>query len=153
MRATFRNIAFALVLLSAVLSVLAVVDRNNAEIKTAQTDTYVRLTVLDLDGIPVHNAQVSVCGETFFTDNKGLSPSIQVTKLKNSFDNSVTDWHTVDIVIKKEGYVPTVMFNCVVYDKQMRKITVKIYPTDASDLPYVCYVESPPDDFVKNVVK
>lgn len=153
MRATFRNIAFALVLLSAVLSVLAVVDRNNAEIKTAQTDTYVRLTVLDLDGIPVHNAQVSVCGETFFTDNKGLSPSIQVTKLKNSFDNSVTDWHTVDIVIKKEGYVPTVMFNCVVYDKQTRKITVKIYPTDASDLPYVCYVESPPDDFVKNVVK
>lgn len=153
MKATFRNIAFALVILAAVLSVLAVVDRNNAEVKTAQTDTYVRVTVVDLDGAPVHKAQVTVCGETFFTDNKGLSPSIQIAKLENSFDSDVTEWHTVNVVIKKEGYVPTVMFNCVVYDKQTRKITVKIYPVDASDLPYVCYVESPPDDFVKDVIK
>jgi len=153
MKATFRNIAFALVALAAVLSVLAVVDRNNAEIKTAKTDTFVRVTVVDLDGMPVHKAQVSVCGETFFTDNKGLSPSIQLTKLENNFDNTVTDWHTVNVVIKKEGYVPTVMFNCVVYDKQTRKITVKIYPADASDLPYVCYVESPPDEYVKEAIK
>lgn len=153
MKATFRNIAFALVALAAVLSVLVVLDRKDGEVKTAQTDTFVRVTVVDLDGIPVHNAQVTVCGETFFTDNKGLSPSIQLTKLENAFDEKVTAWHTVNVVIKKEGYVPTVMFNCVVYDKETRKITVKIYPVDTSDLPYVCYVESPPDEFVKDVIK
>ncbi|MCM1289174.1 MAG: hypothetical protein NC132_00740 [Corallococcus sp.] len=153
MKATFRNTAFVLVILAAVLSVLAVTDRNNAEIKTAKTDTCVRLNVTDLDGNPVHNAKVTVCGETFFTDNKGLSPSIQILDPQNAFDNNVTDWHTVDVIIKKDGYVPTIMFNCVVYDKQTRKISVKIYPLDASDLPYVCYVESPPDDFVKDMIK
>lgn len=153
MKATFRNIAFALVILAAVLSVLAVVDRSNEQVQTVKSDTFVRLTVVDLDGNPVHNAEVTVCGETFFTDNKGLSPSIKITKLENAFDKNVTEWYTVDVVIKKEGYVPTVMFNCVVYDNQTRKISVKIYPTDASDLPYVCYVESPPDEFVKDVIK
>ena len=132
---------------------MAVVDRGNAEVKTAKTDTFVRVTVLDLDGMPVHNAQVTVFGETFFTDNKGLSPTIQLAKLENSFDANISQWHTVNIVIKKDGYVPTIMFNCVVYDRQTRKITVKIYPTDGSDLPYVCYVESPPDDFVKDLIK
>ena len=153
MKVTFKNIAFALVILAAVLSVLAVVDRGKTEVQTTKTDTFVRLTVLDLDGNPVHNAQVTVCSETFFTDNKGLSPTIQLAKLENSFDESITDWHTVNVIIKKDGYVPTVMFNCVVYDHDTRKITVKIYPVDASDLPYVCYVESPPDDYVKDLIK
>lgn len=153
MKATFRNIAFALVILAAVLSVLAVVDRNNEQVQTTKSDTYVRLTVMDLDGNPVQNAQVTVCGQTFFTDNKGLSPSIKITELENAFDRNVTDWHTVDVVIKKEGYVPTVMFNCVVYHNQTRKISVKIYPADASDLPYVSYVENPPDEYVKEIIK
>lgn len=153
LKATLRNVAFSLVILSMVLVVLVAID-NAGDIKVSQKDTYLRVYVVDLDDKPVHNAQITIGKNSFFTDNKGLSPTIQLSELTNSYDSSVTDWYTVNVVIKKEGYVPTVVFNCVVFDSQTRRLTVKVYQNDASALPYVCYVESPPSDFViKEIVK
>ena len=153
MRANFKNLPFALVMLAAILSVLAAVDRSNIGVQTSVADTCVRVTVLDLYGNVVPDAEVKVYDESFLTDGNGASSSIKIAKLINSYDDSITEWYTVNLVIIKDGYVPTVMFNCIVYRGKTRNISVKIYPEDASDLPYVSYVESPPDDYVREIIK
>lgn len=151
MKATLKNVAFSLAILAMVLVVLAIVD-SATDVKVGKSDTYLRVTVVDLDGKPVHNAQITVCDENFFTDNKGLSPSVQLTSPTNFYNKDITEWYTVNVTVKKEGFVPAVVFNCVVYQNQMRKLTVKIYPKDGSNLPYVCYVESPPSDYVESII-
>lgn len=150
MKATLKNICVALSLLAMVLVVLAAVDKASG-VEVANTKTYVKVTVVDLEGLPVHNAEVTVCGNSFYTDNKGNSPSIEITELVNSYDSEITSWFTATVIIKKDGFVPTVNFNCVAYGGQTRKLTVKIYPKDDSDLPFVSYVESPPDEYVKTL--
>ncbi len=151
MKATFKNIAFTLTIIALVIVVLSAVDTASS-IDVNNSDTYLRITVLDLDEKPLHNAEITLCGETFLTDNKGLSPNIQLLKEENFYDDDITQWHTVNVVIKKEGYVPAVVLNCVAYDCQTRRLTVKLYQIDGSNLPYVCYVESPPNDYVKNLI-
>lgn len=152
MKASIKNVAFFLVILSLVVVVLAAVDSASSINVGTNDDTYLRVTVVDLQDNPVHNAQIYVCAENFFTDNKGLSPNILLTDLKNVYDSSVTQWHTVNVVVKKDGFVPAVVLNCVVYHNQTRRLTIKIYPNDNSGLPYVCYVESPPHEYVKEMV-
>lgn len=151
MKATFKNIAVALSILAMVMVVLAAVDKASS-VTALNGKTYIKVTVVDTDGKPVHNAQVSVCGATFLTDNKGVSPSIEIAELNNRYDVSVTDWVTNDVIIKCDGFVPAIVFNCVSYAGQTRKLTVKIYPKDSSDLPYVSYVESPPDEYAKTLL-
>lgn len=146
-KATLKNVAFSLVILSMVLVVLVAVD-NARNINVSNADTCLRVYVVDLDEKPVHNAQITIGNDSFFTDNKGLSPTIPLPTLINSYDGSITDWYTVNVVIKKDGFVSTAVFNCVVFQGQTRRLTVKVYPKDTSALPYVCYVESPPSDFV-----
>ena len=150
-KATFKNIAVALILLSLVIVVLTSVDRVMS-VSASKSDTYIRVTVLDLNDQPVHNAQVTVGGEDFLTDNKGLSPTIRLKTLQNSYDSSVTDWYTVNVSVQSDKYVPAVIFNCIVYNEQTRRLTVRLYPKDGSNLPYVCYVESPPSDYIKGVL-
>ena len=152
MKATLKGVAIALSILAMVVVVLSAVDMAN-DVSVAVTDTYVKVTVVDLNDSPVHNAKVEINGQTFLTDNKGVSPSIQLDKLTNCYDANITDWGTVTIVITGENLTPTCVFNCVVYAKQTRKLTVKVYPLDDSNLPYVSYVESPPSDYIENLLK
>lgn len=131
--------------------VLAVVDTySDTSVSTAET--HVKVTVVDLNGAPIHNAQISIDGQSFYTDNKGLSPAIDIDNLSNCYDSAITVWGTVTVVVQKDGYTPAFVLNCVVYSGQTRKLTVKIYPLDSSDLPYVSYVESPPDDYLKSLL-
>lgn len=151
MKATFKSVAIALAILAITVGVLVAVDANLTTDVTA-SKTYLRVTVVDLNNVPVHNAKVTVCGSSFNTDNKGLSPAIEITDLTNCYDNAITDWITATVTVQKEGYVAAVCFNCVAYAGQTRKLTVKLYPVDGSDLPYTVYVESPPSDYVENVI-
>ena len=151
MKATLKGVAIALSILAMVVVILSAVDAAN-NVTVSATDTYIKVAVVDLNDAPVHNAKVTVGQKSFFTDNKGLSPSIQLTQYTNCYDSSITEWGTVTVIIEKDGYTPTFVFNCVVYDGQTRKLTVKAYPQDASELPYVSYVESPPDDYVKSLL-
>lgn len=151
MKASLQNVAFFLVILAVVVTVLAAVD-SVSSVNVDASDTYLRINVVDLDDNPVHNAQIYICEESFFTDNKGLSPNIMLTRLENAYDSSVSQWHTVNVVVKKEGYVPALVINCVVYHGQTRRLTIKVYPADSSGLPYVCYVESPPHEYVKEMI-
>ena len=143
--------AIALSILAMVVVILAAVDAAN-NITVSARDTYIKITVVDLNDAPVHNAKITINKQSFFTDNKGLSPSIELTEYSNSYDIKITEWGTVTVVIEKDGYTPTFVFNCIVYNGQSRSLTVKIYPKDASELPYVSYVESPPDEYVKSLL-
>lgn len=151
MKATFKNICVALSLLAMVMVVLLAIDKASS-VAVAAPKTYVKVTVIDLDGKPVHKAKVSVGNQTFFTDNKGLSSSIELTDLTNCYDSAITEWHTATVIVTAEGYVPSIVFNCVLYDGQTRKLTVKAYPVDSSELSHVSYVESPPDEYVKSLL-
>ena len=151
MKATFKNVAVALLILAAVMGTLIAVDASS-QTAMAVTNTFVKVAVVDLDGAPVHNAKVTVGQVSFYTDDKGLSPSIELATLTNSYDASITDWGTVTVVVEKDGYAPTFVFNCVVYNGQTRKLTVKIYSQDGSELPYVSYVETPPEDYLQKLL-
>ena len=151
MKATFKNIAVALSILAMVMVVLVAVDKASS-VTAVNNKTYIKVTVVDLNDNPVHNAKVSICGVTFFTDNKGVSPSIEISEPTNCYDNAITDWATNNVVVNCEGYVPAIVFNCVTYVGQTRKLTVKIYPKDESELSYVSYVECPPDDYAKTLL-
>ena len=56
--------------------------------------------------------------------------------------------HMTDTVIR-EAFEP--IKTEIVFDKQTRKLTVKIYPIDQSNLPYVCYVETPPAEYLNQL--
>ena len=151
MKATLKSIAVALSILAMVIVILSAIDGAN-NVTVSATDTYVKVAVVDLDNAPVHNAKITIGEHSFYTDNKGLSPAIELANFSNCYDSAVTDWGTVTVLIEKDGYAPTFVFNCVVYSGQTRKLTVKIYGVDASDLPYVSYVESPPDEYLKSLL-
>ncbi len=152
MKATLKNVAAALSLLALVIVVLTAID-HSVNVSASVSDTHIRVTVVDLDNNPVHNAKVTVLGSSFYTDNKGLSPAIEIGALTNCYDVNISEWGTVTVVVEKEGYPPAVALNCVCYNKQTRKLTVKLYGDDQSELPYVTYVESPPDDYIKTLLK
>lgn len=151
MKATLKNVAAALCLLAMVIVVLTAIDRSVSVSATAD-NTRIRVAVVDLDNNPVHNAKVTVAGQSFFTDDKGLSPSIEIAKLTNCYDQAVTDWGTVTVAVQRDGYAPAIALNCVCYFNQTRKLTVKLYDKDGSELPYVTYVESPPDEYLKTLL-
>ena len=148
-KATFKNIAISLVILSLVVVVLTTVDRVT-DVTANQNDTFLRVTVLDLEDKPVYNAQITVCNRGYNTNNNGLSPTIGLTSLENSYDTTISDWYTVNVTVQCDGYVAALVFNCVVYNGQTRRLTVRLYPKDSSNLPYVCYVESPPSEYIKS---
>lgn len=151
MKTTLKNVAIAVVALAMVLVVLSAIDKAS-DIGVSASKTAIKVTVVDLDNNPVHNAVVTIDGATFYCDNNGNSPVIEIANIHNSYDKNITAWHTQTVIITKAGYVPTVVLNCVVFDKETRKLTVKIYPVDESKLPYVCYVETPPSDYINQLV-
>lgn len=151
MKTTLKNVAIVVVVLSMVMVVLTAIDKAS-DVGVSATKTAIKVTVVDLNNNPVHNAQVTIDGQTFFCDNNGNSPVIDVANLTNCYDITITAWYTQTVVIKKDGYVPTVVLNCVLFDKETRKLTVKIYPADQSTLPYVCYVETPPTDYLNQLI-
>lgn len=151
MKATLKNVAAALCLLAMVIVVLTAIDRS-VNTAVAIADTSIRVAVVDLNGATVHNAKVTVANGSFYTDDKGFSPSIEIEKLTNCYDGALTEWGTVTVIVEKDGYAPAIVLNCVCYKGQTRKLTVKIYPADGSELPYVTYVESPPDEYIKTLL-
>ena len=150
-KTTTKSVAIALTVLAVVVSALVLAD-GLASKGTVANVTALRVSVVDLDGAPIHNAKVTVSKQSFFCDNKGRSPQIVPDKLVNAYDGAVADWYTVTVAVQADDFVPSVVFNCVVYLGQTRQLTVRMYPDDGSDLPVVTYVESPPSDYVKHIL-
>ncbi len=149
---TTRNFIISTLVLVVLVSCLYWVDAPSVDVATVE-NTRIRVTVLDVaDNSPVHNATVDISVTTeFFTDNTGLSPTIDVPTVANMYDSSITDWYCVDVVVTKSGYVSTIVVGCVLYDMQLRQLTVYLYHDDGT-LPYVCYVESPPSSYLESLV-
>lgn len=153
MKATLKNVSVALAILAVVVAALAIYDDGLPSVDSAgSAATYVRVSVTDLQGMPVHNARVTVLGQTFCTDNNGRSPLIDVSDAGNVYDASATTWKTVTAVVCCEGYVAAVALNYAVRCGETRNMTVKAYAVDASDLPYVCYVEAPPAEYMQQLI-
>ena len=151
MKATLKSIIVALTVLAVVVGTLLVLDAGNV-VGVKKSITAIKVTAVDLSGNSIHNASVTVCGQTFFTDDKGCSPQITPNVLVNCYDVSITDWYTTTVAVTCVGYVPSVVFNAVLFDGQTRRLIVKMYPVDDSELPFVSYVESPPDEYVKKIL-
>lgn len=149
MKTSWKNVALFLAALSMVLVVLTAID-TAAEMQTDASVTLLRVTVVDLQDVPLHNAEVTVFGQTFFTDNNGRSPVIQAEE-QNSYGD-ITSWHTATVTVQKQGFVPAVVINCVLTDGRQRDLKVRLYGVDGSDLPYVCYVESPPKQYLEGLL-
>ena len=124
---------------------------NSLSVSASQGQS-IRVIVTDINDRAVHNALVTVeSHDGFYTDNNGYSPVIRLDGVENSYDKSITDWYTVTVTVSIEGYVDTVVLNCVVYAQQTRTLNVRIYPVDSSELSVVCYVESPPDSYLQSL--
>lgn len=150
-KTNFKNVAISLLILLVVITGLSVLD---SVLQTSgEESTKIRVTVVDLNDKPVHNAEIHIGDVVFLTDNKGLSPTIELDNLQNVYDNAISSWCTVTVVAKRDGFVPAVVVNCVVYCAQTRWLTIRLYQKDESDLPYVCYVESPPNDYLQDLVE
>ncbi len=115
--------------------------------------TALKIKVTDLDGNAISKAQIKLVesGASFFTDNNGLSPTMEIQISKTAL-NVNESWSTVTVVVSREGFVTTVLFNCVVPDNQTRgDLTIRLFKLDQSELPYVAIVEVPPDDFIQSL--
>ena len=129
MKTSWKNVALFLAALSMVLVVLTAID-TAAEMQTDASVTLLRVTVVDLQDAPLHNAEVTVFGQTFFTDNNGRSPVIQAEE-QNSYGD-ITSWHTATVTVQKQGFVPAVVINCVLTDGKQRDLKVRLYGVDGS---------------------
>lgn len=150
---TKRNFIVSTLILVLTVGCLLWIDSDSMVDVSSTVDTTIRVTVVDVsDNSAVHNATVDIGGTTqFYTDNNGLSPTIQVPVTDNIYDDAITEWYCVNIVVSKEGYASTIVVACVVNVGQLREITVYMY--DYQDtLPYVCYVESPPDSYLSALI-
>lgn len=152
MKLTWKNFLIATAILICVLLVLTNVDKTASA--TQQSGAKIKVCVVDLQGNPVHNAMVKVVGTNlrFNTDNKGLSPLMDLPVFTNVYDATIDQWYTINLQVQKQGYVDTFVLNCVVYLQQNRNLTIRLYPVDSSNLPYVCYVESPPDEYLEGLL-
>ena len=152
MKLTWKSFLVVTAVLICALLVLTHVD--NSVSAQHQSGAKIKVNVVDLDGNPVHNAVVKVLGTSvqFNTDNKGLSPLMELPVETNVYDSTIDQWYTVNLQVQKQGYVDAFVLNCVVYLHQNRNVTVRVYPVDGSNLPYVCYVESPPNKYLESLI-
>lgn len=153
MKVTLKNLAWVVTVLALVLVILGAVDEKNGVTASTKQSSTLRITVTDLDGKTVSGAKVTVQGKTWLTDNNGQTPMIELEQGKNFYDGKIDDWFCVTIKVEKDGFVTALHFNAVIRCGELRKLGVKMYKADESELPYVCYVEAPPDEYVRRLVE
>lgn len=149
MKTTFRNIVIAIAVLFVVVAVLYIV--GGPTVTASKQPTQLRVYVVDTDGEPVTDARVCVDGVFVNSDVTGTA-NIVPKLLVNRYDDKISEWFTADVVVVKDGFVPAVVVGCVMYAEQTRKLTVRIYAKDGSDLPVVTYVESPPQQYLDSLI-
>lgn len=60
---------------------------------------------------------------------------------------------TVTLIVTKQGYLPTILSDCIVYLNADRKLTVNLFPNDGSlEVGYVTLCESPSDEWVRSLL-
>lgn len=148
MKKHFSTIIF-LSLLFVVILTLFVIDEYRG-VYVSDNQSSIKVLVTDLQGNAIQNAKISFENSEayFFTDNHGYSPSIP---LKRKTDNKL-DWFTVTLIIKASSYCDALLFDCVIYDFEQRFVQIRLYNDDGT-LPYVCYTETPPPNYIYQLLK
>ena len=118
MKATLKSIIVALTVLAVVVGTLLVLDAGNV-VGVKKSITAIKVTAVDLSGNSIHNASVTVCGQTFFTDDKGCSPQITPNVLVNCYDGSITDWYTTTVAVTCDGCRRWCSTPCCLTDKHV----------------------------------
>ena len=116
--------------------------------------TSVRFRVTDLNDHPLFHAEVSLPEHdlTFFTDNNGYTPKISLPVTQSGLSEKLnTDWFPVTVCARRDGFVPTVLFHCILYRSRFRDgPTLRLFSQAETSAPFVAIVETPPDDWTKD---
>ena len=119
----------------------------------------VRFRVRDaVTGKPLTHAVVCVLeqGDTFYTDNNGNSPIIDVPVVPdNRYDQFVKkEFGEVTVLVRYEGYIDYILLNYIVRENHSRGITdIHIFPRTAEDdLDYMTIVETPDDAWIRQIL-
>ena len=121
---------------------------NTSGQQATDSTTKLAVTVIDLSGNLIENAVVKVveCGITAKTDANGQTGELILSNLPAQ----QLDWCGLTVTVTRSGYVNTAVIDCVVYYGRTRTLKVRMYDDDGS-LPYVCYVECPPSEYVEGL--
>lgn len=135
----------SILIIFAIVAALFVIDEAHG-VYSQTNDNQLKVYVTDLNNKPVQNATVVIheSNARFFTDNKGYTPTMEVKRLVSDEKN----WFTVTVTVEAKGYVDTVLFDCVIYDKAQRVVQIRLYADDQSGLPFVAYTEIPPSNYI-----
>jgi hypothetical protein len=114
--------------------------------------TSVQFCVTDLEGNPIKDAVVTIKeeGKTDTTDSEGNTTQLVVRVVHNDI-NKNEDWFGVTVTVKAEGFVPMVIFNCILYESKMRQVNLRLFNDDGT-LPYTAYVEIPAVEIIRKLL-
>ena len=147
---TFRWLPF----LAAALLIGSVCIFNFRHADTVSSETTsVRFRITDLGGNALARAEVVLPEQdlVFYTDNNGYTPKILIPVSLNGLSEKLdTDWFPVTVYARCEGYVPTILFHCILYRSRFRDgPTIRLFTPQETSAPYVAIVETPPDDWTE----
>lgn len=145
--ATILTVLFAAVFCLSVVNCVLLSQTNVAIDDVTSQSAVLRVEVLDLSGNAVQNALIKVveCNTTAKTDDSG-----QTELTLSNMPQTNLNWCGLTVTVSRSGYVNTAVINCVVYYGRTRTLKVRMYDDDGT-LPYVCYVECPPEDYINGL--
>lgn len=137
------------VLLCLVLACIAITFPVGCEKKQPETSCEIKLT--DTDGNTLCGVTATIKEyDVTATDLNGSITFCNIPVLHTDL-NKNSEWFGVTVVFKKDGYLPLVIFNFVLYDKKQRQATVTMFKNDGS-LPYCAYVEIPSKEEIRRII-
>jgi len=105
--------------------------------------------ITDQLNTPIKDAEICFkkFDQTYFTDKDGKTQNIKIALPQNDTET----WYGTTITIKKQGFVPLVVFNFVLnYDKERNAKIMLLF--DDGTLPYCAYVEVPSDKEIRQIL-
>jgi len=121
--------------------------------------TSLQVRVTNLDNLPLQNATVVIAETKQYakTDKDGYTQLLNVP-FEKAFLDEIADgrFAYVTLVVFCEGYVDTILFNCIIYQDRTRNgPTITMLDKNQTSAPYVALTETPhrqwTDEFLKKI--
>ena len=129
----------------------------NAQHSVSPPQTYLRVKVCDLRENELEGVRVTVLEQNlvFYTDPIGRTPKILMeNRVDETADAAGGNWFCVTLIFEKQGYVPTVLYRCVVTRGAFRDgATVHLLTREQTSSPFVTLVEAPPDAWTEQLLQ
>lgn len=140
---------FVLAIVVCSLSAVNVAVNNQTQNYQSTGTASLVVEVVDFNNQPIDNAIINVIdtNSTTTSGTDGTTPSIFLSQIP-FLDKG---WYGLTVTVKRSGYVDTVIYGCVILPNQTRTLKVRMYNDDGT-LPFVCYVECPPNDYIDKIL-